>query len=50
MKDCIVLGSGRSGTSMVAGCLHGANYFMGDDLMPPTAGNPKGIFESYTVE
>ncbi|MEO1129351.1 MAG: sulfotransferase [Planctomycetota bacterium] len=46
----MVLGCGRSGTSMVAGCLHGAGYWLGDNLMPPTHGNPKGYMESRDVE
>lgn len=50
MRNCIVLGSGRSGTSMMAGCLHGAGYFMGDNLMPANEQNPKGYFESFAIE
>jgi hypothetical protein len=50
MKNCLILGSGRSGTSMVAGTLSRAGYFMGGDMMPPTVGNPKGYFESFDVE
>ena len=50
MRDCLVLGSGRSGTSMVAGAIGGAGYFQGDLLMPPTPGNPKGYFESFEIE
>jgi hypothetical protein len=50
MKNCIILGSGRSGTSMVAGTLAKAGYYMGDDLMEPTEGNPKGYFESRKIE
>ena len=50
MKNIVILGSGRSGTSMVAGSLSHAGYFMGDNLMPPTRGNPKGYFESFDIE
>lgn len=50
MRNCLVMGCGRSGTSMVAGCLHGAGAFVGDQLLPPTPGNPKGYFESRTIE
>lgn len=50
MRNCIILGSGRSGTSMVAGTLAQAGYYMGDSLLPPTEGNPKGYFESREVE
>lgn len=35
---------------MVAGSLMAAGYYMGDDLMPPTASNPKGYYESFAVE
>ena len=49
VSNCIVLGSGRSGTSMVAGMFHGAGYFMGTDLRPPTAANPRGFFEDARV-
>lgn len=50
MRNCIILGSGRSGTSMVAGTLAHAGYYMGDTLLPPTVGNPKGYFEAREVE
>lgn len=49
MRDCIVLGSSRSGTSMVAGVLARAGYFMGEALVSPRAGNPKGFFESPEI-
>jgi len=49
MKNCIVLGSGRSGTSMVAGALAKSGYFMGDDLYGPRDANPKGFFEDPEI-
>lgn len=49
MRDCIVLGSGRSGTSMVAGSLAQAGYFMGEALHRPRISNPKGFFEAPEV-
>ena len=49
MKNCVVLGSGRSGTSMVAGTLSAAGYYLGPNLLPATVSNPKGYFESRTV-
>ena len=49
MKNCIILGSGRSGTSMFGGVLHEAGYFMGNNLYPGTVSNPKGFFESPEV-
>ena len=41
----MILGSGRSGTSMLAGILHQAGYFLGDKLYPGRESNPKGFFE-----
>lgn len=49
MKNVIILGSGRSGTSMVAGTLSQSGYFMGDRLLPPNDANPKGFFEDMEV-
>ena len=49
MRDCLVLGSGRSGTSMVSGALAGAGAFMGDALHAPRAANPKGFFEAPEI-
>ena len=49
MRDCLVLGSGRSGTSLTAGCLANAGYFMGTRLLPPSPTNPKGFFESQDI-
>jgi hypothetical protein len=49
MKNCLILGSGRSGTSMLGGILHQAGYFMGDKLHRPEPSNPKGFFEWMTI-
>jgi Sulfotransferase family len=49
MRSCVILGSGRSGTSMLAGMLHSAGYYMGDQLLPPTSSNPRGYFEDRTI-
>ena len=49
MHNVIILGSGRSGTSMVAGTLAKAGYFMGENLYPPRESNPKGFFENAEV-
>jgi hypothetical protein len=50
VRNCIVLGSGRSGTSMVAGALVGQGYFMGHDLyIEPRGSNPKGFFEDRHI-
>jgi len=45
MKNCLILGSARSGTSMLGGMLFNSGYFMGDNLYPPNETNPKGFFE-----
>ena len=49
MYNCLILGSGRSGTSMIGGTLAHGGYFFGDKLIPPRAANPKGFFESGVV-
>ncbi|GIK72620.1 MAG: hypothetical protein BroJett021_16080 [Chloroflexota bacterium] len=49
MKNCIILGCGRSGTSLVAAIAQRSGYFLGDPLQPPNAGNPLGRFESFEV-
>jgi hypothetical protein len=49
MRNCIILGSGRCGTSMAAGCLAKAGYFMGEQLLPPRSANPKGLFEDEEI-
>ena len=47
--NLFVLGAGRSGTSLVAGILAKADYFMGEKLVPARAANPKGFFEDPHV-
>ena len=49
MYNCLILGSGRSGTSMVAGALAQSGYFMGSELYAPRPSNPKGFFEDYEI-
>lgn len=49
MYNCLIMGSGRSGTSMVAGTLARAGYFMGAQLYEPRASNPKGFYEDVEV-
>lgn len=49
MRNCIILGSGRSGTSMVAGTLAKAGFLMGDNLLKANNGNPKGFFEDREI-
>ncbi|HLJ66701.1 MAG TPA: sulfotransferase [Chloroflexota bacterium] len=49
MRNCLVLGSGRSGTSMVTGLLSKSGYYMGANLYPPRDRNPKGFFEDPEI-
>ena len=48
-KNCLIVGSGRSGTSMFAGILHDAKYYLGEKLHPPKDSNPKGFFECAEI-
>src|SRR5262249_54917529 len=45
----LILGSGRSGTSMLAGSLGQAGYYMGAHLIPADESNPKGYFEDDEI-
>ncbi len=51
MKNVIILGSGRSGTSMLAGSLAKAGYFLGKNAnyLGENKSNPKGFFEDFEV-
>lgn len=49
MRNVLILGSGRSGTSMAAGVLSQAGYFMGEQLQEIDEGNPKGYFEDLEI-
>lgn len=49
MRNCVVLGSGRSGTSLLAGTLSSAGYYMGERLIPAGVENPKGFFEDREI-
>lgn len=48
-KITVVLGSGRSGTSVVAKALQSLGCYLGDDLTPGTLMNPKGFFEDNAI-
>jgi hypothetical protein len=48
-RNCLILGSGRSGTSLLAGTLRGAGYYVGECLIEANDANPKGFFEDYEV-
>jgi hypothetical protein len=49
MRNAIVLGSGRSGTSLLAGLFHASSYFSGANLWGPTESNPLGYFEDVEI-
>jgi len=49
MRNCLIMGFGRSGTSLMGGILHEAGYFMGENLYPPRHSNPKGFFECEAI-
>ncbi|MGH8128185.1 MAG: hypothetical protein ACRETC_07425 [Gammaproteobacteria bacterium] len=49
MRNCLILGCGRSGTSMLAGSLADAGYYMGGNLYRARKANPKGFFESLQI-
>ena len=49
MRSCLILGSGRSGTSMLAGVLSGCGYYQGDNLWPARDANPRGFFEDVEI-
>lgn len=50
MHNLIILGSGRSGTSAIAGLFRGVeNLFYGYDVLAPTDGNATGYFEDEVV-
>ena len=48
-RSVVVLGAGRSGTSMLAGTLAGSGWTVGDDPYPGRDSNPKGFFETREV-
>ena len=46
----LILGMHRSGTSALAGALHTAGWFFGEQLLPSTMDfNPKGFFEDQRI-
>jgi len=49
MRNCLIMGFGRSGTSLMAGILNQAGYFSGDDLYPPRDSNLMGFFENAFI-
>jgi|SRR5581483_1244258 len=49
MRNCVILGCGRSGTSMAGGILAPSGYFIGQQPMTPSDANPKGFFEDHDI-
>ncbi len=49
MRNVLILGSGRSGTSMLAGAFAHAGWHVGADPYPARSSNPKGFFESKEI-
>jgi|LSQX01.1.fsa_nt_gb hypothetical protein len=49
MNNCLILGFGRSGTSLLGGLLHHSGYFSGNHLHPARESNPKGFFEDVVI-
>jgi hypothetical protein len=49
VRNVIVLGAGRSGTSLVGGILADAGYHTGARLLPANDANPRGYFEDGEV-
>jgi hypothetical protein len=47
--NLIIMGAGRSGTSLVAGALAHGPWHMGDNYIAPRSSNPKGFFEDSRV-
>ncbi|NHC47608.1 sulfotransferase [Motilibacter aurantiacus] len=48
-RSCVVLGCGRSGTSLLSGLLAGSGYHLGRTLLRADPSNPKGYFESGRI-
>lgn len=49
VRSCLILGSGRSGTSLLAGTLGRAGYYMGEHPITADDANPKGYFEDEEI-
>ncbi|MBI1369150.1 MAG: hypothetical protein GC162_10915 [Planctomycetes bacterium] len=50
-RNVVIMGSGRSGTSLVAGSIAGSltGYHLGERLVEAREANPKGFFESRSI-
>ncbi len=49
MRNVLILGSGRSGTSMLGGTFSHAGWFVGDAPYAGREANPKGFYESAEI-
>ena len=49
MHNCLILGCGRSGTSLAAGLLSRAGYFFGSNPIEARDANPRGFFEDHLI-
>jgi hypothetical protein len=49
LNDILVLGTARSGTSMMMGLLRNTPYYLGDDYIKRSAANPSGFFEDSVI-
>lgn len=48
-NNCLILGSGRSGSSLVAGLFRNTGHYLGADLREATTSNPRGYFEDHEI-
>ena len=49
MKNVIILGSVRSGTSMLTATFRDTEAYFGEDIMSPTVSNPYGYYECHKI-
>lgn len=49
MKNVIILGCVRSGTSMLTATFRDTEAYFGEDIMPPTISNPYGYYECHKI-
>jgi hypothetical protein len=49
MSNLLILGSGRSGTSMVAGLFRNSGVFFGNEMLTPRPANPFGYYEDREI-
>ena len=49
MKNVLILGSGRSGTSLTAGLFRNSGAYFGDHPVAATESNPRGYYEDHLI-